>query len=141
MSLKLYGKLIAINSQIEYLPIRKNLLDYYKIEQTIYNLELSPCSIYLGVDKDNRKVAIKQVLKSRISNEHMTEFIRNEMAVHSFISKMSDNIINLYEYYEDENSYSLILEYCNLPTYFENLLEDVLFIILKLIRNTCLLMT
>lgn len=55
----------------------------------------------------------------------MAEFAKNELIIHYSLSKLSNNIVNVIDYFEDENSYRLAMEYCEEPNYFEDILENV----------------
>jgi serine/threonine protein kinase len=111
----------------------------YRIEKNIYYQGLSPNKIYKGI-LNGLKVAIKETSKARLSTPIHHEFVKNELAIHYSLSKncSCENITKVYDYFEDETKYYLIMEYSPEPDYFEDLLENVLIIN---IRNIYLLVT
>jgi serine/threonine protein kinase len=101
--------------------------DKYKIKETIYNNQLSPSIIYLATDAETgTKVAVKQVQKDRLSQAYLHDFARNEMVLQQSLSRLSDNIVKVPAYFEDESSFTTVMEYCDDPCYFEDLLENVI---------------
>lgn len=99
----------------------------YKIEETLYTQNLSPTVIYTGTDlTNNTKIAIKELRKSKLKGKlYLNEFAKNEMAIHYSLSRLSNNIVKVPAYFENEESYLMVMEYSNQPNYFEDLLENV----------------
>lgn len=71
-------------------------------------------------------VALKEMKKEKFKQEFNFEFARNELSIHYSLSKLSNNIVNALDYYEDEKSFYLLMEYCDDPNYFEEILENVI---------------
>ena len=74
------------------------------------------------------KYAAKHVKKNRLQSQVFHEFIKNEMAIQFSLCKLSDNIVQCEGYYENEDSYLMILEYSAFSHYFNDLLENVIFL-------------
>ena len=73
-------------------------------------------------------VAIKQVNKAKLNNLMMFEFIFNEFVVTNYLSTYLDSVVKVIAYYEDDQNLSMVMEYCNRPNFFEELLENVSYI-------------
>ncbi len=86
---------------------------------------MATSEITLVEDIEGNRFACKETRKKRLSTSYFHEFIRNEMVIQYSLSKYSDDIVKVLDYYEDENSYFMIMEYSYQPTYFEDLLENV----------------
>jgi serine/threonine protein kinase len=111
----------------QYLPSDISLLNqhYKKNSTSIYVGNLSPSIIYSGVDLSSGvKVAIKELRKDRLKEEIMVEMARTEFSIHSYLSKLSTNIVEVKDYYEDEKIFYLVMEFSEEPDYFEDLLEN-----------------
>lgn len=103
--------------------------DNYKIIEKIYTQELASTEILLVEDTNGVKWAAKRILKKKLKSELFHELIRNEFALHFSLSKLCNNIIKVPDYFEDEVSYLMLMEYSSQPNYFEELLENVNIII------------
>ncbi len=55
----------------------------------------------------------------------MHTFVKNEMTLQYSLCRISENIVKVPAYFEDETKYRLIMEYSQDPCYFENMLENV----------------
>jgi serine/threonine protein kinase len=98
----------------------------YKIIETLYNNQLSPSTIYLAEDiKLGGKVAVKKVRKDRLSKSYLHDFARNEMVIQQSLGRLSNNIVKVPDYFEDDGAFTMIMEYSDDPCYFEDLLENV----------------
>lgn len=64
----------------------------------------------------------KSSLKSKLLSEEVRNSARREWAIHSTLKHK--NIIELYEYTENEDQFDLFLEYANKPTYLTDLIID-----------------
>ena len=107
--------------------------DIYKIEnfelinKGFFPLELGHGSfgrVYLGKNKINNQLcAIKTINKRQIYRMYGNyKIIYNEISIHSrFIHQ---NIIRLYNIYEDENEFKLILEYASNGNLYEKIKEE-----------------
>jgi serine/threonine protein kinase len=99
----------------------------YKIQETVYNNQLSPSTIYLALDIElNKKFAVKRVKKERLSKGYQVDFARNEMVIQQSLGRLSNNIVKVPDYYEDDSTFTMVMEYSEDPTYFEDLLENVI---------------
>jgi len=129
--LTLYGKTVYINKDqnLKYTPITNRRIsnDYdFNVSDTLYDVIVSPTKILIGTDKKtNTQVAIKQVNKSKLNSSVMLEFIYNEFALTKYLCSLISYIIQVYDYYEDENYLYLVMELCDRPSFFEELLENV----------------
>ena len=93
---------------------------------------MSPTIICIAKDLQIDKfVAIKELRKDRLNKNFLAEFAKNELIIHYSLSKLSNNIVNVIDYFEDETAYKLAMEYCEEPNYFEDILENVIFESLK----------
>jgi serine/threonine protein kinase len=97
----------------------------YKIQETIYNNELSPSTIYMALDETSKKVAVKRVKKDRLGKGYLHDFARNEMVIQQSLGRLSNNIVKVPDYFEDNETFTMVMEYSEDPTYFEELLENV----------------
>jgi hypothetical protein len=66
---------------------------------------------------------------------YMHSLAKNEMATQYSLGLISNNIVKVSAYFEDEAKYSMIMEYSDDPCYFENMLENVDLINLELHSN------
>lgn len=69
---------------------------------------------------------MKELKKEKFKNDFSYELAKSELVFHCSLSKLSNNIVNAYEYYEDEQAYYLLMEFCEDPNYFEEILENVI---------------
>ncbi len=100
----------------------------YTSSAIVYSHGLSPTIIYTGIDNiDDSKVAIKQIRKSKIDKPFLHEMAKNELAVHYSLSNNTNcnNIVKAKDYFEDDSSYYLVMEYSPDPNYFEDMFENV----------------
>jgi len=103
-------------------------LNNFKIIKTIIPNGISPTIIHLAQDLNNGKmVALKELRKEKFKHDFNFEFARTELSIHYSLSKLSNNIVHVLDYYEDEKSFYLLMEYCDEPNYFEEILENVIF--------------
>lgn len=142
--LTLYSKSIAIENKfnqefLNYNPItNRHITEDYKLQETLYDVVVAPNKILVGkqIISDNT-VAIKQVSKSKLNSYIMHEFTFNEFVVTNYLSTYLDSVVKVIAYYEDDENISMVMEYCNRPNFFEELLENVsLNIIIHNIRDT-----
>lgn len=137
----LYGDKINSygDSILAYSPWSFSLFqEQYTIQGKIYEQTLSPSVIYHGTDnRNNIKVAIKELKKSKLIQTCQHEFAKNEMALHYSFSRISDNITKVPAYFENEEAYYIIMEYSEDSNYFEDLLENVKIWIYKLALLSC----
>jgi len=129
IELKLYGETIKCGSQniLAYNPQNNKIFtDNYEINKVIYSQGLSPTVISIAKNLQSDKfVAIKELRKDRLTKNFLAEFAKNELIIHYSLSKLSNNIVNVIDYFEDEHSYKLAMELCDEPNYFEDILENV----------------
>lgn len=123
----LYGEKIIINSQniLPYAPSKiEELKEHYIFDDKIYSSALAMSTIHLVKDHDGKKYALKEIRKSRLNQPYQFELARNELSIHYSLSKLTDNIVKVYNYYEDDHSYFMLMEYSPKPDYFEELFSD-----------------
>lgn len=132
---KLYGEVIKCGSPniMGYNPLnKKDFEDKFRINRVICSNSLSPNTISRAENlQNNKSVAIKEIRKEKLSKSYLHEFAKNEIAIHHSLSKLSNNIVNVIDYFEDETTYTIAMEYCEEPNYFEEILENVIFLIYK----------
>lgn len=124
----MYGEKVFTSPSIKYyspLPM-KTFKQKYSTIQLIYSNELSSSTVSLVHDENGKSYACKSVKKKRLRNSIFHDFTRNEMALQYSLSRSSDNIARVEEYFEDDVSYAMVMEYSSEPQYFEELLEDVI---------------
>jgi len=130
IELKLYGETIKCGSPniLAYKPHNKKIFnENYEMKKTIYSIGLSPTTISIAQNlQTNKLVAVKELRKDRLNKNFLSDFAKNEMTIHYSLSKLSNNIVNVIDYFEDENSYIMAMEYCDEPKYFEDILENVI---------------
>jgi serine/threonine protein kinase len=128
-NLTLYGgKILFENTKIKgYNPYNFTFFnENFQIIEKIYEKELSASIVSQGIDlKANEKVAIKELRKEFLREPYQHEMAKIELSVHHSLSQFSDNIVNAPYYFENDDSYLLVMEYCEEPNFFENLLENV----------------
>jgi len=129
VELKLYGETIKCGSPniLAYNPHNKKIFnENFQMKKVIYSTGLSPTTISIAQHVETNKiVAVKELRKERLNKNYLNEFARNELTIHYSLSKLSNNIVNVIDYFEDENSYIMAMEYCEEPNYFEDILENV----------------
>lgn len=132
--LTLYSKSIAIENKfnkefLNYNPItNRHITEDYILQETLYDVVVAPTKILIGKHAlSENTVAIKQVNKSKLNNLMMFEFIFNEFVVTNYLSTYLDSVVKVIAYYEDDQNLSMVMEYCNRPNFFEELLENVSF--------------
>ncbi len=132
---KFYGEVIKCASPniMGYNPLtKKDFEEKFRINKVICSNSLSPNTISLAENiKNNKLAAIKEIRKEKLSKSYLHEFAKNEIAIHHSLSKLSNNIVNVIEYFEDESNYTIAMEYCEEPNYFEEILENVFFYFCK----------
>lgn len=132
MEFVFYGEVYNCGSSniLSYNPQnRKVFKDKYEIRDTICSNPLSPNIISIAENLENNKlVAVKEIRKERLKKQYMHEFAKNEISIHHSLSRISNNIVNVLDYYEDESTYTIAMEYCDEPNYFEDILENVILI-------------
>ena len=72
-------------------------------------------------------VAMKELRKEKFKQNFNNEMAKSELMFHYSLSKLTNNIVTAYDYFEDEKSYYLLMEFCDEPNYFEEILENVIF--------------
>lgn len=112
---------------ISFQPIKdKKIQEVYELNMILYQVDVAPTTVYLAQHKEKgTTVAVKYIDKSKLSTFELKDMICNEFALTAKLSKYIPEIIQVYEYYEDEESYSMVMEYCDRPNYFEEMLENV----------------
>ena len=130
--LTLYSKSVSIENKfthelLKYSPIKDRLVtDDYVIRETLYDVIVAPTRVFIGKDKlSDRLVAIKQVNKKKLSSYLMFEFIYNEFVITKYLSSYLTSVVQVIDYYDDEENLSMVMEYCDRPNFFDELLENV----------------
>ncbi len=118
----------SFNSElISFQPIKdRKIRDVYKLNSILYQVDVAPTTVYLAEHKEKGTiVAVKHIDKSKLSTFELKDMICNELALTAKLSNIIREIVQVYEYYEDDDSYSLVMEYCDRPNFFEEMLENV----------------
>lgn len=135
----MYGEKIKCASPniLIYNPLNKKIFnESFELKKIICSNPLSPNTISLAKNLQNNQIAaIKEIKKEKLKKDYLHEFAKNELAIHYSLSKLSNNIVDAIDYFDDENSYFLAMEYCEEPNYFPDILENVINYILINIRN------
>jgi hypothetical protein len=108
----------------------ENFKDSYILADILYNNPLSPSIIYSAKDTQGNQFAVKQVKKERLSQTYLFDFARNEMVIQQSLSRLSNNIVKVPDYYEDDEHFTMVMEYSEDPCYFEELLENVNYLLI-----------
>lgn len=143
-NLKLYGNPVFIydeinNRYLSYTPNKHPITEKYAIEETLYECVIVPTRVFIGKDiSTGVLVAIKEINKSKISNSMLLEFIYNESTIGKYFSNFCNSVVQVYDYYENEKSICIVMELCDRPNFFEELLENVSYN-LNINRDTVLL--
>lgn len=137
----LYQKIIYIEDRfsgnyLTYKPNTQQISESYLFIENIYECTLAPTRVYVAKEKNTGiLVAIKETTKLKIRNENLLEFAKNEMVISKYLSKTINSIIQIYDYYESDNTINLVMELCDRPNFFEELLENVSLIIKQIKFN------
>ncbi|CAD8092380.1 unnamed protein product [Paramecium primaurelia] len=100
----------------------------YKDLEEIYNEEMSPTQIELGYDDElQQTVVVKHIFKEQLLNDIQRKQALMECKVHSQIK--NDQLVALFDCFQNEEEYTLILEYMNNANYFRDKIETELKII------------
>jgi serine/threonine protein kinase len=121
-------KIIIASENIKlYSPLPSDLLwEIYEKIAVLYEMTLSPTIILKVLDKKTKKIyAVKQLKKERLKQSYLHEFAKNESTIHYSMGKISNLVVNVPHYFEDNESYFMVMEYSKLFGYFEELLEKV----------------
>lgn len=132
--LTLYSKRIIIEDkftgkQLFYEPNTTPLCELYNFEENLYECVLAPTRVYIAREKTSGKqVAIKETTKLKIKNHQLLEFIYNEVVITRYLSKYLNSVVQVYDYYENEHTINMVMELCDRPNFFDELLENVSYI-------------
>ncbi|CAK60167.1 unnamed protein product (macronuclear) [Paramecium tetraurelia] len=97
----------------------------YKDLEEIYNEEMSPTQIELGYDDElQQTVVVKHIFKEQLFNDIQRRQALMECQVHSQIK--NDHLVELYDCFQNEEEYTLILEYMNNANYFRDKIETII---------------
>ncbi len=123
----MYGFPVSSSYILPFSPKKfEKIEEKYEIIEKIYENPLSATEMYLAIDENKTPYAIKEINKSKLRDRLLHELAKSELSIHYSLTKKSNNIVNVYDYYETESSYYMIMEYCPNPTYFRYQLENVI---------------
>jgi serine/threonine protein kinase len=123
----MYGFPVSSSYILPFSPKKfEKIEEKYEIIEKIYDNPLSATEIHLATDENKTPYAIKEIKKSKLRDRLLQELAKSELSIHYSLSKKSNNIVNVYDYYETESSFYMIMEYCPNPTYFRYQLENVI---------------
>jgi len=110
-------KLYDVNVQYE--PADYGITTAYTDLEKIYEVKLAPTIITRVTNKENGQEQIKkQLLKEKMMGNELTLLnARRECTIHNLFKH--DNVVELYEYTENEDEFVLYMEYANDPNYFD----------------------
>lgn len=122
----MYGLPISSSYILPFSPKKyEKIEEKYEFVEKIYENPLSATEMHLAIDENKAPFAIKEIKKSKLKDKLLQELAKSELSIHYSLSKKSNNIVNVYDYYETENSFFMVMEYCPNPTYFSYQLENV----------------
>jgi len=123
------------NKLLRYEPKRFSFKEKYSIKETVYECSLAPTKVYIGEDKKTGEpVAIKETNKIKLGHDIYSELVINELAVSKYLSRITHSVVHVYDYFEEDDSYVIVMELCDRPNFFEELLENVSILFLILIE-------
>jgi len=109
----------------EFHPKEYGILKEYCHVKEIYAVSLSPTVICLDINNlTHKNVVRKTIYKEKLVCDFQKSFAYQECAIHSMMKH--ENVVELYDYTENEKEIVLLMEYCNRPTYFEEKIEEKL---------------
>jgi len=127
IELTLYGEIIENNKIFPFSPQKFEIFEKkYKISSKLYEDPLSATIISIAIDLSGKQFAIKEIRKIKLRDPLNHELARNELSIHYTLSKKSNYIVDVPEYYENETAYIMVMEYCNNSNYFSYRLENKL---------------
>ena len=122
----MYGEQIINPNILHYSPKNFDIFEQkYKIIQQFYENPLAATTMHIAIDENESQYAVKEIKKSKLKEKYQYELAKNELSIHYSLSKKSNYIVNVSDYFENENSFFLVMEYCNRPNYFQYRLENV----------------
>jgi hypothetical protein len=127
-----YGEKVNLGSNeiLPYSPSNVSMYDKsFREIQIIYSSSLAATQILLVEDLEGHKYAAKKIYKNKLRSSYMHEFLKNEIAIQFSLSRLSENIVKVPEYFEDEERYIMLMEYSSFTDYFDDMLENVKFFI------------
>jgi len=92
----------------------------------MYEDPLSATIISIAIDLSGKQFAIKEIRKIKLREPLNHELARNELSIPYTLSKKSNYIVEVPEYFENETAYIMVMEYCNSSNYFSYRLENKL---------------
>jgi hypothetical protein len=139
--LTLYSKQIRIENKftgedLYYEPNTAPLSENYIFEENLYECVVAPTRVYIAKERNTgRQVAIKEITKLKIKSKEMLEFVYNEVAITKYLSLFLNSIVQVFDYYENDNTINLVMELCDRPNFFEELLENVRIYNIEILRD------
>lgn len=137
-NLTLYKKQVFIESNtvdgeksyLNYKPNKLPFSNYYTIKELVYECMLAPTKVYIGEEVETgAQVAIKEIVKTKLNinkdKDFFFEFIYNEMAISKYLSSICHSVVHAHDYFETNDSFIIVMELCDRPNFFEELLENV----------------
>ena len=122
----MYGEIINNPNIIQYNP--KKIVEFekkYKLTSQLYENPLGATKILIGNDFNDTQYAIKEIKKEKLKESFYFELAKNELSIHFSLSRKSNYIVGVPEYYENDSSYFMIMDFCTYPNYFQYRLENV----------------
>ena len=105
----------------------------------VYCEEMAPTSISVGYDSSrqtvleftdpevlttiNQNVAIKKIYKSALVNDYQRDLAGQEFPLHCHLKHT--NVVQGYEWSEDEDQYMMLMEFMNKSAYFKDKIDQV----------------
>jgi serine/threonine protein kinase len=112
----MYGEVIINPHIYPYSP--KKFIDFerkYRLIHQIYDNPLAATKIYIAEDEHSLQYAIKEIKKEKLKDSFSFELAKNELSIHYSLSRKSSFITSVPEYFESDNSYIMVMEYCDNP--------------------------
>ena len=103
------------------------LSEKYTEVKEIFSMALSPTIVSIVRKSDEPEenytpLIKKRILKSKLFGKGQIEQARQECALQMSLSH--SGIVELYEYFESDDEFTMFMEYCNDSNYFENKIES-----------------
>jgi len=109
---------------VQYEPADYGITTAYTDIEKMYEVKLAPTIITRVENSQNGLIQIKKQLRKEkmMDNELALSNARRECAIQKLFKH--DNVVELYEYTENEDEFVLFMEYANDPNYFDRKIFD-----------------
>ncbi|TNV81765.1 hypothetical protein FGO68_gene10557 [Halteria grandinella] len=109
--------------EVLFQPSELGILERYSIIKEIYKVQLSPTIVSLAAHNDTKQAVIKKsIRKDMLIGQTQHDYARQECIIQAQLKH--ENVVELYDYTENEKEFVLLMEYCNDAGYFEDKIEN-----------------